>query len=594
MYEALLSLHPSVDAQGRFRLEEGRGSARKSSGSYYTPAEVVDRMLDLTLMPTLREAARRGGERGILSVRICDPSCGTGNFVIAAARRMGRFLAMARTALRPPGPGLISKATRDVLRACIFAVDVDPLAVEACRALLGAEGNNNAAVLRALQQNITCGDALSLDWQQRFPGVFGLQGGFDVVVGNPPFLNQLELATVHDRRRAAVLKERFGPAAAGYTDPSALFLLLSSRIARPGAGKSGGGRVALIQPQSLLAARDRAGVRGEVLAECSMESLWTAGERVFDAGVLVCCPVLRKGGPRNATLQRYCGRELKPVTPIRLDMHQLCIAPTWAPLAAAALGVPDLGLSVESVLGGIAEATADFRDQFYGLKGCVVEGSGVMPARRPNFPPLITTGLIDAAVSRWGNKPTRFAGALFTAPRVDLKRLGRDASLSRWAQGRLVPKVLLATQTRVLEAIVDDRGEWIPAVPVITVVPRRKAMLWHIAAVLLSPVASVWALREYGGSGLSASAIKLSAKQTMLVPTPGPNGKARWDAAAKQIRRAHRARTDAVRRRALVASASLMMDAFEIREPQRRAILEWWHGCGTRRKPSPKGQDRIA
>jgi type I restriction-modification system DNA methylase subunit len=105
LYEALLSLHPVFDVRGAFSVKSGSGHARKSSGSYYTPAGVVERILDLTLTPALREAAREGGAKGILRLRVCDPSCGTGNFVLAAARRVAEFLARARRARNPPHRG---------------------------------------------------------------------------------------------------------------------------------------------------------------------------------------------------------------------------------------------------------------------------------------------------------------------------------------------------------------------------------------------------------------------------------------------------------------------------------------------------------
>ena len=113
--------------------------------------------------------------------------------------------------------------------------DVDEAAVDTCRGLLGTMTSGSKSVRNALERSIVCGDALTMDWTAPFAGVFRERGGFDLVIGNPPFLNQLEAATAHDRSHAAVLKERFGAAATGYADPSALFLLIGSRIARSGA-----------------------------------------------------------------------------------------------------------------------------------------------------------------------------------------------------------------------------------------------------------------------------------------------------------------------------------------------------------------------
>ena len=77
------------------------------------------------------------------------------------------------------------------------------------------------------------------------------EGAFDLVIGNPPFLSQLGSSTSRSVTGGAALRVRFGAAVAGYTDPAALFLVLGHRLARPD-----GGVVAMIEPVSLLTARD--------------------------------------------------------------------------------------------------------------------------------------------------------------------------------------------------------------------------------------------------------------------------------------------------------------------------------------------------
>jgi hypothetical protein len=101
-------------------------------------------------------------------------------------------------------------------------------------------------------------------------------------------------------------------------------------------------------------------------------------------------------------------------------------------------------------------------------------------------------------------------------------------------------------------------------------------MIWHVAAVLLSPVASIWAAREYGGSGLSATAIKLSAKQAMRVPIPGTRGRGMWDRAAKAIAKAHQVDCDERRWEQLNAAAGLMIQAYGLTKGDGAAAMDWW------------------
>ena len=116
--------------------------------------------------------------------------------------------------------------------------------------------------------------------------------------------------------------------------------------------------------------------------------------------------------------------------------------------------------SPEGVLANWATATAGFRDQCYGLIPFVRDGL--------EDAPLVTSGLLDPGRSAWGERPARFGGRRYLRPGIDLKALGAtDPRLAAWTASRQVPKVLLATQTAVLEAAVDEQGTWVPSVPVV-------------------------------------------------------------------------------------------------------------------------------
>ena len=193
----------------------------------------------------------------------------------------------------------------------------------------------------------------------------------------------------------------------------------------------------------------------------------------------------------------------------------------WGPLVAPALGIPPVSPRTSGVLGDLGPCTADFRDQFYGLVPFVADGGAGTP--------LVTSGLVDPARSWWGQRPTRFAGTRYDVPTVDLEALHADGSLSAWASARLVPKVVVATQGRVIEAVVDVEGAWLPSVPVLSLSPDP-ARLWHALAVLLAPPVVALAAARYAGTALSPRAIKLSARQVAALPLPADTDA--WDAAA--------------------------------------------------------------
>jgi hypothetical protein len=99
-------------------------------------------------------------EAALLSITICDPSCGSGHFLLAAARRLGKELARVRTGEHQPGLEHIRPATRDVIQNCIYGVDLNPLAVDLCKVALWIEGYNKGYPLSFLDHRIKCGNSL--------------------------------------------------------------------------------------------------------------------------------------------------------------------------------------------------------------------------------------------------------------------------------------------------------------------------------------------------------------------------------------------------------------------------------------------------
>jgi hypothetical protein len=243
----------------------------------------------------------------------------------------------------------------------------------------------------------------------------------------------------------------------------------------------------------------------------------------------------------------------------------------WAERAAPAFGIPAVTLTAEhGVLGDLGPCTADFRDQYYGLVPFVRDAaSGIVS---PGEAALITTGLIDPAETRWGRAPTRFAKQTYAAPVVDVAALRKDGALAAWAESRLVPKLLVGTQGRVLEGVVDVEGAWLPSVPTLVCTPPTDR-LWHALAVLLAPPVVALAAARYLGTALSARAIKLSAKQLAALPLPAD--RRAWDRAAELARAAQESGSDEERRGRLVECAEEMCVAYG---GGHAAALDWWRG----------------
>lgn len=167
VYEGLLELVPVRENEGRtFTFAggaEARGNARKVSGSYYTPDSLVQCLLDSALDPVLDRAEAEGGADAILELNVIDPACGSGHFLLGAARRMATRVAQ----LRNPDAPDYNAAMRDVVRGCIHGVDRNPMAIELAKVALWIESVEPGKPLGFLDANIQCGDSLL--------GVFDLQ-----------------------------------------------------------------------------------------------------------------------------------------------------------------------------------------------------------------------------------------------------------------------------------------------------------------------------------------------------------------------------------------------------------------------------------
>ncbi|MDQ2710081.1 MAG: N-6 DNA methylase, partial [Actinomycetota bacterium] len=166
VYEELLELHPEHDpVQQTFSLVAAAGNQRKETGSYYTPRALADALLDSALDPVLDEAASTPGDASVkiealLRVTVCDPACGSGHFLVAAARRIARRVAQLRSGENEPSPDLVRAAMREVVSRCIHGVDINEMAAELAKVSLWLESVQPGRPLPFLDATIRVGNSL--------------------------------------------------------------------------------------------------------------------------------------------------------------------------------------------------------------------------------------------------------------------------------------------------------------------------------------------------------------------------------------------------------------------------------------------------
>ena len=123
VYESLLDFHPTVNDQA-IEFDLVAGTERKSTGSYYTRPELVQELIKSALVPVMEDRLKgtktpEEAENVLLSLKVCDPACGSGHFLLAAARRIGKELARIRNKEDEPSPEAFRLALRDVIAHCV-------------------------------------------------------------------------------------------------------------------------------------------------------------------------------------------------------------------------------------------------------------------------------------------------------------------------------------------------------------------------------------------------------------------------------------------------------------------------------------------
>lgn len=477
-------------------------SARAARGAWYTPRDAAAAISALAFGTAVADPTTN------LPRFVVDPTCGGGAFLLAA---LDAFVARGL----PPA---------DALRR-VAGMDIDEDAVAIARRVVGLWARRHGVATQTISNAVGAvevGDALGA-WPAAWPTP-------DLILGNPPFASPLRSAAGPAGLPSAAVEFRdrhrrdLGP----YADLAAIHLLNAAQRVDAQCG-----RLALVLPQSVLAGRDAASLRSWIDSTMPVEEMWITEDRIFDAKVRVCAPVLARSPSRKKS-----------------DRHDR----SWAERAADASDLPRHGIVDDAGwLGSLCSTTAGFRDEYYGLAAaCVEAADGDQRAR------LATVGSIDPLVFHWGVAPTRFAKKRWHRPVVDDALL--PDGIRSWFDRQRRPKVLLPTQARVLEPFVDRDGSVVPVTPLISIFAEPDD-LDHIAALLLAPNVVVWAARRSFGSALAANAIKLRANDVLEIPLP-PVGSF-WDRAAALVPEGPAA---------VEEIASLMLQAFD----GDASLLTWW------------------
>ena len=210
MYEQYLGLVLKQTPK-RAKLADGAVN-RKEQGIYYTPTWVVDYIVRFSI----EEALKRKGARAE-KLRVLDPACGSGTFLLRAfdhaMRARNPTGASVQARFDPDTAGPLLALRSSVLTENLFGVDLDARAVEIAQLNLMIRAAESKHRLPTLERNVRVGNSViadpsvderALDWVKAFPEAMK-EGGFDVIVTNPPYVRIQNLGETE----ASYLAHRF-------------------------------------------------------------------------------------------------------------------------------------------------------------------------------------------------------------------------------------------------------------------------------------------------------------------------------------------------------------------------------------------------
>jgi len=494
---------------GLYEVLMAGGSAgariRKVQGAYFTPPELVHSMVRQCL------ASLPAGE-----ITILDPACGGGAFLLAAytqlLQRLQTLDAAARSAL---------------LQHRIYGVDCDPLAVAVTRLSLllkcrepGWEPSLPAPDLR---HTIHCGNSLvDLDhtpgsyelagrpWQTRLAPL-ARQGGFDSVVGNPPYLDA-EGMTRHQPALRRYCTGRYR-AARGNWDLFCVFIERALSWCKEGGWHS------FVVPNKLLSVPYGGVVRSLLATENRLVQIRDYSRlSLFPASVYPITYQVQHT-PADTTPIRYeWMADLNQVeqqywvNPADFQPGDrpwsLPASPDWERAIALLQAMTPLSQwATVTDAATVAEA--------YAIQPLLQEACENQPGL-----PVVNSGTLDRYRYLWGEKRLRYLGTTYQHPVIPLRQWPQLPP-QRLFQARQ-PKILIASMTRRLEAFLDETGGILAGKSTTVILPHTNP--YWLLGLLNSQLIQTWFAHTYGGNRLQGGYLRVGPAQVRQIPIQLPVG----------------------------------------------------------------------
>lgn len=248
----------------------------------------------------------------LITLKVCDPACGSGAFLVAAFDvLLAEYNNVNEQITAITGSMEVFNADREILNSNLFGVDLNAESIEITKLSLWLKTAKHGKPLESLEANLRVGnsllssadgglefDAKAFDWTAAFPDIVA-RGGFDVIVGNPPYVRMERLKSFKPylEKRYAVASDR--------ADLYYYFFELAMRLLRNG---NAGGRIGFISSSTFFKTGSGQNLRAYLLANAQIETVVDFGDLQVFEGVTTYPAIItarRSGAPEAQTALKF-------------------------------------------------------------------------------------------------------------------------------------------------------------------------------------------------------------------------------------------------------------------------------------------------
>jgi len=510
---------------------------RKKMGIYYTPSYIVDYIVK----NTIGEYVKNKSLDEILDIKIVDPACGSGSFLINAFQELINIVedrlkkgekSKKWNSFNSYNERLSIGQKAGILINCIYGVDLDEKAVELAqlnlllKILEEETRETRKKTLPNMKDNIKNGNSLISDssydkafnWDAQFPDVFK-DGGFDVVIGNPPYIDSEEMVKTQPKTREYCSSNY--ETAKGNWDIFVVFIEKGLKLLK------GTGMFGVIIPNKLLSAKYTEALRDFIENKKQIIAIRDYSKiPVFQASVYPIVIIVKNSfDGKNKILTEIMestGENVKTKSSNLINQEDLINSSekTWAYIfEKEGRRMLDKILKDSQPLEKLANVCGSATvSEAYEIKKVLKNLSN-----EKDFFKFINTGTVDRYSILWENSKTRYIKDSYLKPIVlekDLEQMFKKRVLESSN-----PKIIIAGMTKVLECCLDEKGEYLAGKSTTLVIPE-KIDFKIILAILNSKLMTFVYKNLYKSLSLSGGYFRVGPPQIKNLPIKLPSSSA--------------------------------------------------------------------